>query len=152
MVTRFEAGFCTLTYIVARPPGRPAAWRRCGCVAHFLPRTAHAAFSQPCANPLNGAFMTTYLVVDTLLTNPELYEQYKLVAKPIVEKHGGTYLARGGKLSVKEDQLWKPTRMVLIEFPSMEQAEGFYQSAEYQQALGISRQAARRTVFFLEGI
>ena len=33
--------------------------------------------------------MTTYLVVDTRLTNPERYEQYKLLAKPLVEQYGG---------------------------------------------------------------
>ncbi|MEO8120510.1 MAG: DUF1330 domain-containing protein, partial [Rhodoferax sp.] len=58
--------------------------------------------------------MTAYLVVDTDLTHPELYELYKLKAKPLVEKYGGEYLARGGKLSVKEDKLWTPTRMVLV--------------------------------------
>ena len=96
--------------------------------------------------------MATYLVVDTQLTNPDLYEQYKLKAKPIVEFYGGEYLARGGKLSIKEDALWTPTRMVLIRFPSTEQAEKFYQSAEYQAALGISKESARRTVFFVEGM
>lgn len=96
--------------------------------------------------------MAAYLVVDSILTNPELYEQYKLKAKPIAEKYGGEYLARGGKLSVQEDALWSPTRMVLVKFPSFEQAEAFYQSAEYQQALDISKQSAKRTVVILEGI
>ena len=57
--------------------------------------------------------MTAFMVVDTLLKDPELYEQYKLLAKPLVEKFGGQYLARGGKMSVKENSLWTPTRMVL---------------------------------------
>lgn len=96
--------------------------------------------------------MAAYLVVDTHLTNPELYESYKLIAKPIVEKFGGEYLARGGKLSVKEHKLWSPTRMVLIQFPSTEQAEKFYASAEYQEVLKISLQSADRTVFILDGV
>lgn len=96
--------------------------------------------------------MAAYLVVDTALTNPELYEQYKLQAKPLVEKYGGEYLARGGKLSIKEDTLWTPTRMVLIRFPSAEQAETFYQSEAYQEVLKISMRSADRTVFILEGI
>ncbi len=96
--------------------------------------------------------MPAYLVVDSQLTDPEHYEQYKLKAKPIVEKYGGEYLARGGAMSVKEDALWSPTRMVLIRFPSSEQAEAFYQSDEYQSVLGISRKSAERTVFVLEGM
>lgn len=96
--------------------------------------------------------MVAYLVVDSRLTDPELYEQYKLQAKPIVEKYGGEYLARGGQLSIKEDDLWSPTRMVLIRFASSEHAETFYQSAEYQRVLGISKQSAERTVFILDGM
>ena len=42
--------------------------------------------------------MAAYLVVDTDLTNPEAYEEYKLKARPIAEKYGGEYLARGGKV------------------------------------------------------
>ncbi len=96
--------------------------------------------------------MTAYLVVDTDLTHPELYELYKSKAKPLVEKYGGEYLARGGKLSVKEDQLWTPIRMVLVKFPSAQDAETFYQSEEYQEVLKISQQSADRTVFILDGI
>ena len=96
--------------------------------------------------------MAAYLVVDTNITNPELYERYKVIAKPLVEKYGGEYLARGGKLSVKEDTLWAPIRMVLVRFPSMQDAETFYQSGDYQDVLKISKQSADRTVIILEGI
>ena len=96
--------------------------------------------------------MAAYLVVDTNITNPELYERYKVIAKPLVEKYGGEYLARGGKLSVKEDTLWAPIRMVLVRFPSMQHAETFYQSDDYQDVLKISKQSADRTVIILEGI
>ena len=96
--------------------------------------------------------MAAYLVVDCKLTNPELYEQYKLKAKPLVEKNGGEYLARGGATSLKESKLWSPTRMVLIRFPSAAQAETFYHSAEYQEVLKISLASADRTLFILEGV
>jgi uncharacterized protein (DUF1330 family) len=96
--------------------------------------------------------MAAYLVVDSHLTDPTLYEQYKLQAKPLAEKHGGEYLARGGNMVVKESALWSPTRMVLIRFPSMEQAQGFYDSAEYQKALEISKQSAQRSVVIVEGV
>ena len=96
--------------------------------------------------------MTAYLVVDTDLTNPELYESYKLKAAPIAKKHGGEYLARGGNFSVKENKLWSPKRMVLVKFPSVEQAENFYNDPDYQEALTISAQSANRTMVLLEGI
>ena len=96
--------------------------------------------------------MAAYLVVDADLTHPDVYEQYKLKAKPLVEQYGGEYLARGGPISLKESALWSPTRMVLIRFPSTQAAENFYQSAEYQEVQKISQQSAKRTVFILEGM
>ena len=96
--------------------------------------------------------MAAYLVVDTLLENPELYEEYKLRARPLVESFGGEYLARGGNMMLKEADLWQPTRMVLIRFPDAESANRFYDSPQYQEILPISRQSAKRTIFVLEGL
>jgi uncharacterized protein (DUF1330 family) len=96
--------------------------------------------------------MATYLIVDTLLDKPEEYEEYKLKAKPLVEQYGGEYLARGGDLILKETDLWSPTRMVLIRFPDTASANRFYESAEYQAILPISKQSARRTMVMLEGL
>jgi uncharacterized protein (DUF1330 family) len=96
--------------------------------------------------------MAAYLVVDTLLEDAALYEIYKSRAKPLAEKHGGEYLARGGAMTVKESDLWEPTRFVLIRFPDAAAANGFYDSPEYQEVLKIGRQAAKRTIFVLEGL
>lgn len=96
--------------------------------------------------------MATYLIVDTLLDKPEVYEAYKLKAKPLVEQFGGEYLARGGNLILKETDLWSPTRMVLVRFPDTASATRFYESAEYQAILPISKESARRTLVMLEGV
>ena len=96
--------------------------------------------------------MSTYLIVDTELTDLNLYEVYKEKAKPIVEKFGGEYLARGGELTLKETDRWTPMRVVVIRFADAEKAHAFYDSKEYQEVLPISRHAAKRTVFFVEGI
>ena len=96
--------------------------------------------------------MATYLIVDTLLEKPELYEEYKRKAKPLVEQFGGEYLARGGNLTLKETELWSPTRVVLVRFPDAASANRFYDSPEYQAILPVSRQAARRTMIMLEGV
>jgi uncharacterized protein (DUF1330 family) len=96
--------------------------------------------------------MAAYLIADTVLTNPELYEQYKLKAKPLAERYGGEYLARGGQLTVKESDLWTPARIVLIRFASTEQAQAFYDCAEYQEVLKISAKSAKRTICIIEGV
>ena len=96
--------------------------------------------------------MAAYLIADTLLNDPAEYEEYKLRAKPAAEKFGGQYLARGGQLSVKESDLWSPTRIVIVRFESLEQANRFYESAEYQEALPYSQRSAKRTVLIVEGM
>ena len=96
--------------------------------------------------------MAAYLVVDTLLDNPALYEDYKRLARPLAERFGGEYLARGGEMTLKETDLWSPTRLVLVRFPDAQSANSFYDSPEYQDVLKISKQSARRTVVVLEGV
>lgn len=96
--------------------------------------------------------MAAYLIVDTDLTDPALYEEYKVRAKPLAEKYGGEYLARGGALTIKESDLWQPTRMVVVRFATAQDANRFYDSAEYQEVLNISKKSARRTVVVLEGL
>ncbi len=95
--------------------------------------------------------MATYLIVDTQLDKPELYEAYKQKAKPLVEQFGGEYLSRGGQLTLRETDLWSPSRMVLVRFPDAASATAFYDSEQYQAILPISRQSARRTMIMLEG-
>lgn len=96
--------------------------------------------------------MAAYLIVDTDLTHPERYEDYKREAKPLAERYGGEYLVRGGAMTIQENDLWTPTRMVVVRFPSADQARAFYESAEYQKILAISKASARRTVVLVEGL
>ena len=96
--------------------------------------------------------MAAYLIVDTDLTNPDRYEDYKRQAKPLAEQYGGEYLVRGGAMDLKESTLWSPKRMVVARFPSTEKAQAFYNSPEYQQILQISKESARRTVVLVEGL
>jgi uncharacterized protein (DUF1330 family) len=63
--------------------------------------------------------MAAYLVVDTLLNDPDLYEQYKVQARPLIEKFGGQYLARGGRMTLRETDLWSPSRLVLVKFSAL---------------------------------
>lgn len=96
--------------------------------------------------------MAAYLIVDTLLENPELYEEYKLKARPLIERFGGEYLVRGGNLTVREADLWSPTRLVLIRFADAEAANRCLDSAEYQEILPISKKSARRTAVVVDGL
>lgn len=96
--------------------------------------------------------MAAYLIADTRLTDAQAYEEYKRKARPLAELYGGEYIVRGGEMVLKENDLWSPARLVIVRFPSTEQARRFYESAEYQQVLGISKRSAERTVVIVEGV
>jgi uncharacterized protein (DUF1330 family) len=96
--------------------------------------------------------MAAYLIVDTLLDDPDLYEEYKLKARPLIEKFGGKYLARGSRrMTRRETDLWSPTRLVLVRFSDVETANRCLDSLAYQQILPISKKSARRTAIVLDG-
>ena len=95
--------------------------------------------------------MSAFLIVDTMIENPEAYEEYKKLAKPIAEKYGGQYRARGGAMEVLETDLWTPTRMVIIEFPDMGAARAFVDSEEYAPVKPMRRDNAQCTLLILDG-
>ncbi len=95
--------------------------------------------------------MSAFLIVDTKIENPGEYEEYKKLAKPIAEKYGGVYRARGGEMDIRETDLWTPTRMVIIEFPDMDSARAFVDSDEYAPVLPLRRNNAKCTLLILDG-
>ena len=96
--------------------------------------------------------MSAYLIVDTQIENPEEYEQYKALARPIAEQYGGVYRVRGGEMDVLETDLWTPTRIVIIEFPDMDSARAFANSPEYAPVKPLRRNNAKCTLAIVEGI
>jgi len=95
--------------------------------------------------------MSAFLVVDIKISNSEAYEEYKELAKPIVEQFGGVYRARGGALDIRETDLWSPTRIVIIEFPNMHSAQAFVDSEEYAPVKPKRLNNAESTFFVVEG-
>ena len=93
-----------------------------------------------------------YVLVDTKISNSENYEIYKSKAKPIAEKFGGKYLTRGGEMDVVQSDLWSPTRLVLVEFPSIENARAFHSSEDYADVKKIRLENAESTLVIQEGL
>lgn len=78
----------------------------------------------------------------------EAYKKYAELAGPAIAKHGGAFIARGGRYV----QLEGPDRPrnVVAKFPSVEAAETCYHSDEYQAALDHARDAADRELCIVE--
>ena len=92
-----------------------------------------------------------YLIADTKIHDPEKYEAYKRLAKPIVEEFGGEYIVRGGRLDLAQAELWLPSRLGVIRFPNRDAALAFFSSEAYQPLKAIQLQASGATVTVVEG-
>ena len=83
--------------------------------------------------------------------NKDEYKKYADIAGPALLAAGATILSRGGKIKNLEGK--EMDRIVVIEFPSMPQAEKFYQSEEYRKGLKfINSNVAERYLNIAEGI
>jgi uncharacterized protein (DUF1330 family) len=95
--------------------------------------------------------MPAYVIVETNVTDPEQYEQYKAAAPGAVAAGGGRYIVRGGELAVLEGD-WQPSRIVVLEFEDLAAAKRWYESEAYQEAKKLREGAARLRVVAVQGI
>lgn len=95
--------------------------------------------------------MPAYVVVDVERTDLDAAARYTALAGPSVERHGGRYLARGGALRVLEED-WEPERLVVIEFPSVDAAQAWYDSDDYAEARAVRAFAGTWKMVVVEGV
>ncbi len=93
--------------------------------------------------------MPGYVIMDAEVTDPAGYEEFKRLAAAAIADHGGRYLVRGGALEALEGD-WH-SRLVLLEFDTLEAALAFYHSDAYQAARDIRLRTATARVAAVEG-
>tara|TARA_R110000851_G_scaffold71901_9_gene159727 strand:- start:1002 stop:1295 length:294 start_codon:yes stop_codon:yes gene_type:complete len=86
--------------------------------------------------------------VTVTVTDTEAYGRYAALAGPAIAKHGGVFIARGGRFVQLEGK--ERPRNVVARFPSVEDAEACYHSPEYQAALDHARGASERELVIVE--
>jgi uncharacterized protein (DUF1330 family) len=84
------------------------------------------------------------------ISDPDKLAAYGKLAGPALEAHGARFLARGGRVEVREAGVNQ--RTVIVEFPSVEAAVAAYESPEYQEALAVFDGAAERDLRIVEGL
>lgn len=76
--------------------------------------------------------MKYYAVVELEITDRTWVPEYVKNVTKMVERHGGRYLARTSKLERVEGERKTPQVFLIIEWPSKEAAEDFYESENYR--------------------
>ena len=73
--------------------------------------------------------MPAYLIAEHKVTDPAKFEEYRVKVGPMIARHGGRYLTKGGSHKMLEGGHWKPERVVIIE-----------NSPEYQPLIALRKQ------------
>lgn len=95
--------------------------------------------------------MPAYVLVDITVKDAETYERYKQLAPPTIAAYGGRYLVRGGATEMLEGT-WTPTRIAMLEFPTVERAREWWNSPEYAPAKAMRQASTDTDMLLVEGL
>ena len=95
--------------------------------------------------------MKTYIIVDVDIQDPVRYEDYKKMTPSSLVPFEGRFIARGGQTVTLEGD-WKPNRLVILEFPSIEKAKAWWSSDTYAPAKALRQSIAETKMIMIEGI
>jgi uncharacterized protein (DUF1330 family) len=98
--------------------------------------------------------MPAYLIAEHKITDLVKFEEYRVKVGPMMAKHGGRYLTKGGSHKMPEGGHWNPERVVIIEFPDMASLNAWYTSPEYQPLIALRKSCTSELdmMFTLEGV
>jgi uncharacterized protein (DUF1330 family) len=91
-----------------------------------------------------------YVIAEVEVTDPTGYQFYVDKVMPTLAAHHGKLLVLG-KANAKEGPI-PVGNIVVLEFPSLAAAEGWYHSPEYAEAIPLRQRAANSRLFIVEGM
>ena len=91
-----------------------------------------------------------YLVANIRVTDQDKFQEFSGMAGPAIKKYGDKVLARGPVADRLEGDV--TGIVMMIEFESMEVANSFYHSAEYQAAKAVREQCSDTDLMLAEGV
>lgn len=95
--------------------------------------------------------MPAYVIGEVEIADPEAYKEYAKLVPATIALYGGKYLVRGGAVEPKEGG-WNPKRVVVLEFPTMDQARKWYHSPDYAPVLAIRLKCANARLLLVDGV
>ena len=91
------------------------------------------------------------MIVTVDVTDPEQYRQYTDRSPAAIAAFGGRFLARGGQTVTLEGET-ETRRIVVVEFPSRERAEAWYNSEAYQKILPLRTGSSQCNLVIIDGV
>jgi uncharacterized protein (DUF1330 family) len=94
--------------------------------------------------------LTAYIIADVDVRDPVAYEEYRQQVPATLEKYGGRFVVRGGKVDVLEGA-WRPGRIVVLAFDSVEKAKAWWSSVEYAGPKALRQSASKGSLIVVPG-
>jgi uncharacterized protein (DUF1330 family) len=95
--------------------------------------------------------VSAYIIADLEVKDPVKFREYAERVPKTIEQYGGRYLVRAGRFEVWEGD-WKPKSLVILEFPSWDAAQKWYDSEEYRPLKEMRTQSAPTNGVIVEGV
>jgi uncharacterized protein (DUF1330 family) len=95
--------------------------------------------------------MAAYIIVDIDIHDAPGLEKYRKQVPATLAKYGGRFLVRGGQFETLEGH-WRPKRLVMLEFPNVQQAKRWYDSEEYRPLKAMRFKASKADLTLVEGV
>lgn len=95
--------------------------------------------------------MKHYAVAELDVTDPAWVRAYVAEVTPMVEGRGGRYLARTATIEQIEGERTPAQVVLIIEWPSKQAADEFYESEEYRPHREARRAGARNEFLLVAG-
>lgn len=95
--------------------------------------------------------MSAYIVVRMKADNPDLMKAYQAATPAVIEKYKGRFIVRGGNTVTLEGPE-ESRRIVIIEFPTLADAEAFFHSPEYAEARKLRDDVSTAEFIAVEGV
>ena len=95
--------------------------------------------------------MSAYVIAQVEITDPDRYAEYAKQVPATIARHGGRYLARGGKSEQLEG---RPAgkRIAILEFESYERAKDWYESDDYRGPKALRQGASISSLVLVDGL
>jgi uncharacterized protein (DUF1330 family) len=95
--------------------------------------------------------MPAYVIGDVRAAwDAEALGEYRRRNTDAVARHGGRFIIRGGEIELLEGE-WDTRRIIVIEFPDMAAARGWYESEDYAPLRTLRQSASDTNIIVVEG-
>jgi len=94
--------------------------------------------------------MKAYLILEFRVTDLTSFMTYVEQIPEHIDRHGGTYLVEGVRPEVVEGD-WKPETLVVLEFPSEQNARAFLSDPMVQTVFSIRHNSTQGNLVLVQG-